>query len=335
MSDYQLEDNDSQMAYSLGLVSAMSTKLLSARQIQALAQENTVAEVITSLDNTEYGTPLHRTGLNPTLPALEQQLELEYAKAVKKVTESLPQKQKKAVNTLIKTTSDLANIKVATRTIRSKNPNSQTPFSSSGTITNEELTKLQKLPDPREIAQRLPPEYRKAYETALREKTPAEFEDELDRQFTKILLSTTSDETLEYARLMVDAINIRTILSFRQNDADPRKHLLAGGKYLSEHKLNHLIRQDNQGTVNALSDTPYQKPVSETINQEHPLTTLDARLSKVIDSQISENAMRKPMSADTVILYLRQKQDEIRRIRTILAAKTYGLEKEKTEAMIS
>jgi vacuolar-type H+-ATPase subunit C/Vma6 len=330
-------DRDSLYAYTYGMVSGMYGRLLRKQDIELLLQSGSVEEVLTGLDNTPYGEFIRDIKPGFSLQDIDGALSSAFRRAYINLTVNLPASDRKMLDRIILGGLDVDNIKTVIRSVKAGQPQVTGMFSSYGHLDARELGELAGLTDVGEVAARLPEPHSAIVEAARGKQTQLEFEEEVDRRFTATLIEDARGQLGDYVGLLVDVLNIRTILRCKLQEVEATPHIIPGGYHIKPKKLTDMARTDAEGMANTLLDTPYHQQVRDTIQGVGDCTidNLDVRLNGVLTLEAENQALRWPVGVASVIAYLRRRQAETDSIRAVIAGKWYGLSVSELRGMLA
>jgi vacuolar-type H+-ATPase subunit C/Vma6 len=330
---------DMAYAYALGLVSGLQGRILKPSDYETMMQAGGVREIISSLEGTVYGEGFRKLRVGYSLQDIEEAIASYFRKSYVEVASAVPEQDSVLLDSLILGGWDVDNIKTVARAVRTGAGGEDLlsmlfPY---GRLGRERLSALASSSSVEEMAGRLPEPYSLYFGKALsRRQGQLEFEEELDRNFILDLLLKSGGDIRDYLRLSVDTLNVRTILRCTAYGVEPGRHVINEGYHITPNKLQQLLRQDVQGIIKVLEDTPYCQAVKDSLHDgEGWLANIDTRLKAVLAREVEYNAILKPLSVNSVIAYIRRREAEARNIRAILAGKWYGLGAEEMEKMIS
>ncbi len=334
--DPSVECKDMMYAYSLGLVSGLSAKILAKKDFEQMANSKDLNETLYYLENTIYvgvgRTKSPAAGIN----AFDDSITVCFSNAYREAASTLPQKDRAMLDTLFKGLWDLENIKSAARSFWHKT-GEKPVYTQFGDISPVTLEGAAKAGDMRGFASKFPNEIADVILKSSESKSKMEFEGKLEKQYLTILLSKTKGDVREYLLLLADALNIRVYLACKLAGVeDVSPHVINEGYHLKG-ILQALIRQDVQGFIKDLSDTPYQAAVIKACagGDLGNIHLLDPLLNKAISEEVKIRALLKPMSINPVIHYLRQRQQEALGVRGVIYGKLYGLTPEDIVGLVT
>jgi vacuolar-type H+-ATPase subunit C/Vma6 len=336
--DVNVSGDDTGYAYAVGLVSGLHGRLLKGRDFEALASAPGVAEALASLDATPYAEGIRRLGSGYALVDLEAAFAAHMRAAYMVVSSAVPEGDRSALDCMFLGGWDMDNVRTVSRAISSKAPVEEAlkmmfPY---GLIGREQLRGLLSSSSLEELAMRLPKHYSEMVAKSMPKKQkPVEFEEELQRLYVSGLLADSKNTVRDYAGLYVDALNIRTIIRCKVSGADASVHILGEGRHIASNRMSQVLRQDLAGVSKILEDTPYGRAVKESLTEVSAgnFAGLDRRLRAVLDSEAENAAILRPLSVGTVIAYLRRKEEEVRKVRAVVAGKWHGLGAEELKAV--
>jgi len=329
---------ESMYAYTHGMVSGLHGKLLRRQDYDLLIQAGSVQEVLSSLENTPYGGAIRKLRKDFTLQDVEEALASEFKRTYIEITSSIPGEDKAALDGLLLGGWDMRNLKTVVRALKAGfGGGSPGMFVVFGRLGRDELTGLAGLGDAGEIPGRVPEPYSTIMGNALRKGSQLEFEEDADRGFLLSILGEARGGVRDYIRLLVDILNLRTLMRCKAYGVDAGGHLINEGYHLKPRKLAELSRMDGDGFARALEGTPYHKAVSDTVSGARGCTleNLDARLQSVLTGEAEYQAILKPLGVASVIAYLRRREAEVAGLRAIVAGKWHKLGAEEIKAVLA
>ncbi|MFH1056099.1 MAG: V-type ATPase subunit [Candidatus Altiarchaeota archaeon] len=316
-------------AYACGMVAGLYGRLLRPGDMEAITQAGSVEEALSYLSGTEYGNNLRQLKPGFSLQDIEEAIASHFRSSYVEVAAAIPEGDKGIFDSIMLGGWDLNNLKTVVRCVRASaaKEDAMRMLFPLGRLGKPVLGELLKSGEMAEMKGKAPSPYTELFEKAFEKKDPLEFEEELDRSYLKGLLEEAGGDIGEYVRLLVDALNLRTIVRCAEYNIDPSKHIINEGHYITANKLAQLSRQDKAGIIKTLEDTPYGKAVKETLSDAAGVRfeSLDLRLRGVLNRETEYKAVHRPLSVNTVIAYVKKKENEANNVRAVLAGKWFGL----------
>jgi len=301
-----------------------------------MIQAATPRDVVASLDSTDYGPHLRRFTAASSLIGLEAGVASALKSCVEELVRAAPEKDGCALAAHVYGRWDLDNIKTLSRGLRSALPPERVIplLFPTGLIGPEELKSCSEAKTHQELAEKLRPPYRDILSgAAVKWGSPLEYEEELDRGFIRRLASASSGAMADQAGMLADTLNIRTTMRCIDSGVQASGHMIGGGLYINDNRLRQMGGQDRQGVARLLADTPYAGAVREALQLGYP--ELDSRLRHAVDEETKYRSLLHPLSVDTVVSFIREKEREAYTLRAILAGKWHGLTADALKAVVS
>ena len=337
---FNVSGADAGYAYSLGMVSGLYGRLLKPRDFEAMVLAASASEAASLLDGTGYGDAIRGLKGGYGLADLEEALAGQLLKSYIDVLSSVPRDDRAVLDSIILGGFDIDNLLTVCRAVTYKTPVEETmgmlfPY---GRMGREELVRLASQPAIEDIPEKVGKPYSDLIRRAsqYKESMPA-FEEDLLRGFIEGLIEDSSGIARDYVMISVDVLNMRTIIRCRMAGIEPAGHVLRDGYHLDRNKMAELLRQDISGILKVLEDTPYYLPLKESMPQMGVLDfgAFDNRMRAAVAMEADNLAILNPLSAGSVIAYIRAKEGEVRRIRSVLTGKWLGLATADMKVMLS
>ena len=323
-------------AYGWGLVSGLSSQLFTKKDFESLIISKDVSDLLNQLSTTPYNPYLKSIGVNPSLYEIQKRIDSSFENSYDLVCSCLDDKDRHMVDLLMRGLWDLQNLKTY---IRAKEHNSLKNLSYylndfgsfpaktfSDASTDEEV-----------LLRVLPPSYTLILEKALGKDLLVDREHSIDMGFLDLMLSETKGEMRDYALLLADVLNIRTIILCKMNGVDAKNHVVRNGYYISQMRLDELLRSDLSSQAKLLEATPYHQAVYDVVSKstDKTIETLDMKLNNVLSNQMRLAGLEKPLSINPSLSYLKSKEDEVKSLKAVVAGIWHGFPKDEIRGLIS
>jgi len=326
-------------AYGWGLVSGLWAKLLRPKDIEMLLASQSTYDFLTSLENTPYGQDLAGVGPDTGLSEIQARLTGSFKKTYVLITGWMPEKDRMMTDMLMKGLWDLANAKAVLRGRRAGLAGDAiaSALNDFGTIPKQDMIAASKAGDDEELAKAMPPGLSMHVARALTISDNMEAERMLDREFLLSMLGKCEGEIMDYVLVLIDVLNLRTLLLAKIRGFDPSDDIIPDGRHIMPSKLAELIKTDRASFVQLLADTPYYGPMQAAMESrdDTPFEAVDIGLSRVISHEMELASYAKPLSVNSSLSYLKKKEDEVRTLKAIAAGKFHGLPEKEIRGLIS
>lgn len=327
---------DSLYAYGWGLVSGLTSGLLSTKDYEALIISKDIPDMLNQLTNTSYGDYLKAIGPTPRLYDIQKRIDESYGVTYSLVCAHLDVDDRKMMDLLIRGLWDLQNLKAYVRA-RERGILSDVTghLNDFGSISSEEFQSLAQ--DEEVLMKGLPDDYSLLLEKAFTMSSLSEMEHALDVGLMELMIEKTTGDIRDYALKLADIMNIRTVLLCKLNGVDAKGIVFSNGYYLSPMKLDEILRSDMASIPNLLEGTPYQKAVLDVVSKtsDELIETLDARLNRVLSDQMRLASVQDPLSINSSLSYLKAKEDEVKSLKAVVAGIWHNMPKDGIRRLIS
>ena len=159
----------------------------------------------------------------------------------------------------------------------------------------------------------------------------------LERSFWDYLLMSCGGEFRENVLQYLDILNLRTLIMCKLAGVEAKTHIISRGLLLSENMLERLAASDIHSLPQIISNTPYYGAVLRALKdgEESFPDALDLHLSGVFCDILSQKAIQFPVSPNSAIAYLKNKEREVNLLKAILSLMAYGMPKKVLMGVVS
>jgi vacuolar-type H+-ATPase subunit C/Vma6 len=341
MSFVSFSADESEYAYLYGRVSGMEGKLLPEREVEALIQARSDAEVIASLESTEYGPYLCDLKF-PEYTAfdVEERLFRHMKDVFDEVRAITPEKEREAFQKFFTGLWSHKNMKTILRGIHHRLPSSEVTqlLNPLGDKDSETLSRLAGEDSVRgflEDAGFFEEKTYKAYEDSGRLELLESF---LDSAFFKKFAHEFDGTQLEdYVSVYADLLNIINVLRCRRYGIDATPYLVEGGVLPAE-----TLRKASLAEISELpslfSKTPYGEFAASAVrrySEEDSLSFVENEAQAYLRGIMRDKAVLNPLSVYPAAQFIELKLAEIKAIKAIILSKREGLTPEETRKAVS
>jgi ATP synthase A1 C subunit len=336
-----MKAKEGEYAYAYGVVSGMTAKLIDDKTFDELTRFRSVEEVVAFLEGTDYEPDLKKViGKTIKIEDLEHALKHHFIRIYKSIVSSLPESDQEALNKIIVENLRVENLKIILRGIHS-GIGSERIEEMLDMITDQEfLMELIKSRSVEEFVEKLE---KTEYHEILEKKLPEyrelgnllPLENSLDKYLIDSWRGIDCFDIRRFVEIKIDTINIRTILRCKVSGIPSKDYVIQGG-YLKE-KLKDMERGEVKDILEILDKTPYGKASREAMNEyqkTNSLIAFEKRLESEILKFLKENAILRPLSMFSIILFINAKRREVKNLNTVIVCKHYDVPPEEIKEIL-
>lgn len=339
-------DSSSDYAYLYGRVSGMTGKLLSAREIESLTQMTGAAEVLASLESTEYGKRLNELDLADLRSLdVEDALHQAFRDSFKELVAMVPDEERTSFREYFTSLWNHANTKAVIRGVHQKmswdeikrliNPlGGENMDRLSGMAAKETLGEALRLAGffEEEGAETVYASYRESGRLEL-------VEGFLDAAYFRRLAAALGGSVLaEYLSVYSDALNIKNIVRCAKYGIGPAPYLVGCGKELSQEVLSRASSAELAELPHVFSATSYAGVVLDAVrevSESGSFNALERGVEAILGDYLRDRSRLNPLSVYPAASYVELRLKEIKRLRAIILGKSAGLSPGRIRELVS
>jgi len=317
-------------SYAYGVVSGKSSKLLSYHQTENLALFKSLDEVATFLSGTEYEQDIQGAmGKMIDADKLEKGILSGFMRIYNEIAVHLPPGDRNTLAEMTMGYIGTTNLQVAIRMVHSKaNPEEIKKMLSPGRWGNEFTDDIVGSGSIRDLLEKLKGT---KYEVLVEEieeyektKNTISLEVRLEKLLVKrwlALKDTMSPDLQSYIAKNIDMMNITYALRITEEHVDAKDIFIEGGKYVSREMFERMAKSSPSDAVEILHKTPFYNAAKEGIGhfeKAGSFIKLENLLNGVIIKRFADDALFRPLSMSSIILFIARKRMEIKNLRRII-----------------
>jgi vacuolar-type H+-ATPase subunit C/Vma6 len=136
-----------------------------------------------------------------------------------------------------------------------------------------------------------------------------------------------------YLKLMVEALDMVVVFRCKTASIDAGRYVAGVRNILSEKQFNEILQSDVLGALKILSQTRYGNTLQDLVKNIDSLQYVNQQLDVFIDDELQYRAMLNPLSAYFILTYLKKKLNNVVKLRAILIGKHLGLSPEELSVL--
>jgi len=167
------------------------------------------------------------------------------------------------------------------------------------------------------------------------------FENALDRllvsKWLAIAEETANPALKTYLGLKVDGLNLNNIIRCKIEDVSIEPYLLEGG-LIGRRVVDALIEADVDDIPRIVEGTQYHKPAKRILEEyvrTGDLSMLEGELNKLTHGIFRLDVIMNPLSLGSIMCFIHQKEWEVRRLSSLMVAKSHGIPPEEIKKMVA
>jgi vacuolar-type H+-ATPase subunit C/Vma6 len=321
-------------SYTYGWISAMQNKLIGPKELESYITGKGISEMVANLEGTPYEPEIQdAVGKVLDVSKLEAALERHFLRVFWDVTKNIPKDDGLALEQIFVCEWDLKNLKSVLRGVVYSATTEEVKelFVGFGKFSEQNLLEFAKSQDVNELIDKLGDSpYSLALSSGLegysKDDNLAILEVALDLEYLNQLAElgreTVLDELKAYLKMQNEALVLRNL---------GRRGF--GPEYLKELVPYHLTKEqvkrlyDGEDAVKVLSNTIYSGLFKKRANP-------DITVEKMIVENLKAMSLMSPLGLSSIILFIKQKQIELRNLRTVIIGMTNKLEADEIRSML-
>ena len=322
--------NGGDYSYAYGVVSGKSSKLFTMSQLESMSMYRSLDEVVAFLSGTEYEQDISEAvGRKVDADLLERGILSNFLRIYKEIASTLPKGDHKTLEKMTMGYIKTSNLQIIIRMLHSgANPEDIMKMISPCKWSNEYARSLVESSSVEKMTEKLDAKYIEGLKGGLIEykKTGSiiPIEVSLEKMLVKDWLSLggiMSPDLQSYIAKNIDVMNITFAFRIPEGSADEENLFIEGGKYITKKMFGEIAEASNEDALIILSSTPFYNAAKEGI--EHYTKTgsfikLENLLNMVIIKRFADDALFRPLSMSSIILFIARKRMEVKNLRRII-----------------
>ncbi|MBN2102369.1 MAG: V-type ATPase subunit [Candidatus Aenigmarchaeota archaeon] len=317
-------------SYAYGVVSGKHSKLLTYHQTENLALFKNLDELVAFLAGTEYEQDIQGAmGKRVDQDLLEKGVLSNFLRVYNEIAATLPQGDRMTLEKMTLGYIETSNLQIIIRMLHSgANPEDTARMLSPCKWSSEYVRELVESGSVEKMTGNLDAKYREGLKDELDDyknmDSTIPLEVKLEKMLAKDWLSlkdVMSPDLQSYIAKNVDVMNITYALRIMEEHIDEENVFIEGGKYVTKKMFKAMAEGSNEEALNILSRTPFYNAAKEGI--EHfgktgSFIKLENLLNGVIIKRFADDALFRPLSMSSIILFIARKRMEVKNLRRII-----------------
>lgn len=338
-----LGNKEGEYAYAYGVISGKAVKLLRERDLEDLAQFRNVEEILAYLEGTDYEEDIRNVVKKKIdIGEVENALMKHFLRLYEEITSTIPTKEKTAVDRTVREDLVVRNLKIILRGIHSGMDREELRRLVGPGLESELRSELLEAENIEDVVERLK---ETPYYSPLEEILPQYNEEEeilplentLDRELVKRWKEEELSEEMEtFIGVRSDVLNIRTLVKCKLMDIPCKGYIIAEGYQLEN--VEELAVMNLEEMLEELDKTHYGEAVRqgyEKYKETKSLTRMDLLLDEMVIDQLKQSQIFKPLGINSILLFLLQKEQEVRNLRTIIVCRSHGIQSKEVMKLLT
>ncbi len=318
-------------SYAYGVVSGKSSKLLSYHQTENLALFKNLDELVAFLAGTGYEQDIQKAvGKKVDPDKLEKAVLSNFMRIYNEIASHLPEGDRDTMEKMTLGYVETSNLQIIIRMVHSNaDPEETKKITSPGRWTEGYIENLVKSESIKDLINKLEGS---KYHEGLKEElenyeelnSTIPLEVKLEKMLVKNWLSLKdimSDDLKSYIEKIVDMMNITYALRIMEEHIDEEDVFIDGGKYVSIEMFKKMAESPAGEALEVLKKTPFYEAAKEGVEyfeKTGSFIKLENLLNGVIIKRFADDALFRPLSMSSIILFIVRKRMEIKNLRRII-----------------